>query len=301
VYNIFLSFMDPNLSFRERWVNTVAERQLLVPGVKEAYRFLNRMYNDGLIDRDFPLYADDTAPSNVMKSGIVGAFQHNWDQPFRQNLQIQTEIEKNIPGAKFVPVDCFTNSAGLTPKRGSPASGGLIMFVPKTAKNPEAVMRYANWLCRYENYHFLQFGTEGVNHEMVDGVPRPINATGPWIQNSGANVDYTMPINGYLMRTSEELSKVLAFGYPGIPAGDVTAAYTIASTNARQEPYVPATITSLSAIRQVLVERERTLSVNLICARPGEFDQVWDAGTKDWLTAGAQTVIDEQRAKYRQF
>ncbi|MDR0759020.1 MAG: extracellular solute-binding protein [Treponema sp.] len=299
VYNIFLSFMDPGLSFQERWVNTVAERQVLVPGVKEAYRFLNRMYNDGLIDRDFPLYADDTVPSNVMKSGIVGAFQHNWDQPFRQNLQIQTELEKNIPGAKFVPVDCFTNSAGLTPKRGSPAAGGLIIFVPKTSKNPEAAMRYANWLCRYENYHFLQFGNEGVNHELVNGVPKPISATGPWIQNSGVNVDYTMSINGYLMKTPEELSQVLAFGYPGIPPEDVITAYIMASTNAKQEPYVPATITSISTIRQVLVDKEKALSVNLICASPGTFDQTWDAGIKDWLTSGAQTVIDEQRAKYR--
>jgi putative aldouronate transport system substrate-binding protein len=77
VYNIFLSFMDPNLSSRERWINTVAERQLMVPSVKDALRFLNGMYNAGLIDPDFPLYNDDTTPSNLMKRGIVGAFQHN--------------------------------------------------------------------------------------------------------------------------------------------------------------------------------------------------------------------------------
>jgi putative aldouronate transport system substrate-binding protein len=299
VFNIFLSFMDPNLSSRDRWINTVAERQIMVPGVKEAYRYLNKMYNEGLLDRDFPLYTDDTEPSNVMKSGIVGAFQHNWDQPYRQNLQIQSELERNVPGAKYIPIDPFTNAAGLTPKRGSPAAGGLILFVPKRSKNPEAALRYANWLCRYDNYHFLQFGNAGVNHELVNGIPKPLAATGQWIQNSGANVDYLLSINGYAMKTAEELAQVLAFGYPGIPATEVTAAYKMASLNAKFEPFVPASILSLAPIRNVLIEKEKIFSVNVICAKPEEFERVWDSGIKDWLSSGAQTVIDEQRAKYR--
>jgi putative aldouronate transport system substrate-binding protein len=298
LYNIFLSFMSPTLSSRERWINTVAERQLMIPGVKEAYRFLNKMYNEGLVDQDFPLYTDDTTPGNVMKSGIVGTFQHNWDHPYRQNTQIQTELAKRVPGALYIPIDPFTNSAGITPKRGSPASGGLIAFIPKSSKNPEAALRYANWLCRYENYHFLQFGNEGVNHTIVNGVKVPLSATGPWIQNSGANVDYTMSINGYAV-PKEHFGQVLAAGYPGIPPADITKAYTISSTHALVEPYVPATIMSIAAVRQVLVDKEKILSVNLIRARPSEFDQVWDAGINDWLTSGAQAVIDEQKAKYR--
>jgi putative aldouronate transport system substrate-binding protein len=298
VYNIFLSFMSPTLSSRDRWINTVAERQLMVPGVKEAFQFLNRMYNDGLIDADFPLYTDDATPGNVMKSGIVGAFQHNWDHPYRQNTQIQTELEKNVPGAKYIPIDPFTNSAGLTPKRGASAVGGLIFFIPKSSKNSEAALRYANWLCRYENYHFLQFGNEGVNHTKVNGVEVPLNATGSWIQNSSANVDYTMSINGYVT-PDEHFGQVLAASYPGIPPAEVTEAYKISSTNAEVEPYVPATILSIAEVRQVLVDKEKVLSVNLIRARPGEFDRIWDTGIKDWLDSGAQAVIDEQKAKYR--
>ena len=299
VYNIFMSFMPANLSSKDRYINTVGERALMVPGVKDAYRFLNKMYNDGLIDPDFPLYTDDTGPGNVMKSGIVGAFQHNWDHPYRQNTQIQTELEKNVPGAKFIPIDPFTNSAGLTPKRGSPAAGGLIFFVPKTSRNIEAALRYANWLCRYENYHFLQFGNEGVNHTAVNGIKLPIPAAQPqWNQNSGINVDYTMSINGYVV-PAEQFGQVLSASYPGIPPEEVTAAYRISSTNAKAEPFVPVTVLSLAEVRQVLVDKEKVLSVNLIRAKPADFDRVWDEGIKDWLDSGAQRVIDEQRAKYR--
>jgi putative aldouronate transport system substrate-binding protein len=297
-YNLFLSFMKPGLSSVEKLVNIVAERQLLVPGVKDAYRFLNRMYNDGLMDRDFPLYNDDQMPSNLMKSGVVGAFQHNWDQPYRQNLQIQTDLQKNIPGAKFVPVDPFTNAEGITPKRASPVSGGMIFFIPTTCKQPEAALRYANWLCRYENYHFLQFGAEGINHRKEGGVAIPIVATGEWMQNSSANVDYTISINGYVV-PQEHFGQVLSASYPGIPPEEITAAYRISSTHVQREPYMAATILSVAPVRQVLVAKEQALSVNLICAKPGDFDRVWDEGIQDWLASGAQAVIDEQKAKYR--
>ncbi|MDR1300872.1 MAG: hypothetical protein LBK43_00165, partial [Treponema sp.] len=180
----------------------------------------------------------------------------------------------------------------------SPAAGGLIFFIPKSSKNPEAALRYANWLCRYENYHFLQFGNEGVNHQKINGVEVPITATGPWIQNSGANIDYTMTINGYIV-PPEHFGAVLSASYPGIPPNDITVAYQMASRYARSEPYIPATILSIAPVRQVLVDKEKVLCVNLICAKPGDFDRVWDAGIKDWLASGAQAVIDEQKAKYR--
>jgi putative aldouronate transport system substrate-binding protein len=298
VYNILLSFMDPKLSARDRFINTVAERQLTIPGVKDAYRFLNKMYNEGLIDPDFPLYKDDAAPSSVIKSGIVGAFQHNWDQPYRQNLQIQTELEKNISGAKYIPVDPFTNAAGQRPKRGSPAAGGLIFFVPTKSKNAEAAIRYANWLCKYENYNFLQFGNEGVNHTVINGVKVPKSATGPWIQNSGVNVDYTPSLNGYAVPVAQ-LGQVLSASYPGIPPADVTAAYRMSGIDAVQTPFVPASIDSIAPVRNVLIDKEQALSVSLITAKPDDFDRVWNTGIQDWLNSGAQSVINEQRSKYR--
>jgi len=299
-FNIFLSFMPSTLSSKDRWVNTVAERQLLVPGVKDAYRFLNRMYNANLIDKNLPLYKDDQDPANMMKSGAVGAFQHNWDHPYRQNMQIQSELEKNVPGAKYVPVDCFERDDGAHPKRGPQQSGGLIAFVPKSANQEkmEAALRYLNWISKYENFHFLQFGKEGVNHEVKNGVQIPLVATGAWIQNSGVNVDYTMTVNGYVV-PEEDFGVVLSASYPGIPPEDIGHAYQMSSFDANPEPYVAATIDSLAAVRQTIVEKEQTLSVNLIVAKPADFDKVWDSGIKEWLASGAQAVIDEQKAEYK--
>jgi len=294
---ILESFIDPALSFRERWINTVAERYALVPGYKEGMRFLNKMYNTGLVDRDFPLYLSDDIPNSLIKSGVVGSLAGNWDQVYRENVGLMTDLQKNVPGALYVPVDCFPGSDGITHKRGAPVAGGLTLFIPRFCKNPETVMRYMNWLARYENYHFLQFGHEGINHKMADGIPEVIGTAGPWIQNSAANMDYTPFINGYAMETPELTVKVLANSYPW-PAEYITEAYRISSYNADPPPVVRAALYASGPLTQILVDKSKVFYVAGIIASPENFDSVWDSGVKDWLASGAQIIVDERREKY---
>ncbi|MDR1985612.1 MAG: extracellular solute-binding protein [Treponema sp.] len=295
---ILESFIDPYLSFKERFINTVVERYMLVPGYKEGMRFLNTMYNAGLIDKDFPLYKAEDIMNNLIKSGVVGSIAGNWDQVYRENVRLMTDLQKNIPGALFVPVDCFPSADGITHKRGAPVAGGLTSFVPKNSKNPEAALRYLNWLARRENIFFLQFGQEGINHEIVNGIPKAINASGGWIMNSASNVDYTPFVNGYAMETPDLTARVLAASYPSWPEAYIAEAYRISSTNAEPAPVVPVTLYEAGPLTETLVNKSTTVYIESICAKPEDFDKVWDAGVQDWLVSGAQKIIDERRAKY---
>ncbi|MCL2879812.1 MAG: extracellular solute-binding protein, partial [Treponema sp.] len=294
---ILESFIDPTLSYKDRWINTVVERYPLVPGYKEGFRFLNKMYNTGLVDKDFPLYLSDDILNNLVKSGVVGSLAGNWDQIYRENVSLMKDLQKNVPGALYVPVDCFPSSDGITHKRGAPLAGGLTIFIPRSSKNPEAAMRYVNWLAREENCHFLQFGNEGINYQTVNGVPKIISATGGWIQNSAGNMDYTPFINGYAMETPELTLQVLANSYPW-PPEDIIEAYRISSLNAEPPPAVRATLYASGPLTQTLVDKSSVFYVKSIVASPENFDRVWDEGVKDWLASGAQTIIDERRAKY---
>ena len=291
------SFIDPFLSSKERWINTVVDRYTLVPGFKDGIRFLNKMYNAGLIDRDFPLYKDDGTMNNLIKSGVVGSLGGNWDQVYRENVKLLADLQKNVPGALYVPVDCFPSKDGITHKRGPGIAGGLSFFVPKTSKNVEAALRYVNWLARRENIYFLQFGETGVNHEMVNGVPKPLTAAGPWIQNSGGNVDYTMSVNGYVMPSPEETALVLANSFPW-PVDYITEAYRIASTGAIPEPVAPVTLYKSGPLTETLVTKAAVHYINGITANPAQFDTVWENGVTDWLRSGAQEILDERREKY---
>ncbi|MDR0456421.1 MAG: extracellular solute-binding protein [Treponema sp.] len=289
-------FIDPYMSMKERWINTVIDRYILLPGYKEGFRFLNKMYNNGLIDRDFPLYKNDEPPANLLKSGMAGSFAHNWDHIYRENTRILEDLQKNFPDAELVPIDAIQSIDGITHKRGSPPTS-LLWFVPKSAKNPEAAIRYANWLSRFENYNFLQMGHEGINHEMVNEIPAIKQVSGPWIQNSAGNGDYAFNLNGYDLGDPDLNARVLANSY-GWPPEIITEAYRISSTNADPGPHIPAKLLAATPIQQTLTDKATVLYTAAVTAKPENFDQVWDDGVKDWLISGAQTIIDERREKY---
>lgn len=293
---ILNAFIDPKVSPKDRWINTVIDRYLLLPGYKEGFRFMNKLYNEGLIDRNFPLYKAEEAMNNLIKSGFIGAICHNWDQIYRESVAILSDLQKNVPGAELVPIDPIQSSDGITHKMAyDPA--GVNFFIPASCKNPEAALRYINWLSRFENYHFLQVGPEGIIHDMVDGIPKIKSATGLWIQNSAQNIDYTFIMNGLDLGTTEMNIRALANAYPW-PEAVIANAYTIAMTNAKPGPVVPVSLSAAGPVTQTLTDKGNTIFSESVTTSVNNFDLVWDAGIKDWLDSGAKAVVDERAAKY---
>lgn len=290
------SFVDPNLSRKDRWVNTVVDRNFLLPGYKEGVRFLNKMYNEGLVDNQFALYNDDVDSDNLIKSGFVGAFIHNWDQAFRDTPGLLKDLKANFPDAEIISIDPFTNSAGTTEKEIYDAAG-VNYFVPASSKNVEGALRYINWLSKFENRYFLQTGEEGVTHEMVDGVPKLISATNEKIMNSAQNIDYTIMINGLDIGDPAKYSQALALSYP-VDSQLITDAYDNAMRNGRPAIIVPVTLSAAGPYTQTLQDKGKTLMAEAVTCKPADFDKVWDAKIADWLASGAQEIINERAAKY---
>ncbi|MDR1470791.1 MAG: extracellular solute-binding protein [Spirochaetaceae bacterium] len=298
VQPICYAFIDPNLSMKERWVNVAIDRHFLLPGYKEGVRFMNRMYNDGLIDPKFVLIKSEEERWNPVRAGAVGAFAVDWDKIYRENDHIFSDLRKNVPDAELIAFDPITSPDGVTRKL-KYDSAGVLMFIPKTAKNPEAALRYINWLARYENYNFLQIGKEGVNHDIVNGVPKIKTAEGSWIQNSPQNIDFTLTINGLDLGDPDLTLRGLANGYPW-PAAMIENAYTLAMTNAVSDPIIPVTLSAAGAYTQTLVDKGNVLLAQSITCKPADFDKTWEAGIQDWLNSGAQAIIDERREKFYQ-
>ncbi|MDR3284081.1 MAG: extracellular solute-binding protein [Treponema sp.] len=293
---ILESFIDPDISARDYWVTTAADRYFLLPGYKEGFRFLNRMYHAGLIDRDFPLYKSDDDFFNQVKAGFVGALGHNWDHIYRESPGALADLVKNVPGAELVPVDCMVSSDGLTRKIAYDAAG-VNYFIPASCKDTDAAMRYINWLARYENYNFLQIGPEGTTHDVIDGIPKIKSTSGLWIQNSAQNIDYTIHINGLDLNDPDLTARALANAYSW-PADMIANAYNIAMTNAAPGPVVPVALTAGGAVTQTLVEKGVTLMASSVTCAPANFDKTYDDALKDWLASGAQLVINEKAEKY---
>jgi len=287
-------FVSTSMSDRDKWVNNVHERTILYPGYKEGARTMNQWYNERLIYQDFPLMTNADDLHNMLKSGVAGSFDQNWDLPYRTDYKINEELATNVRGAEFVPVELNLNNKAMMDKV------GLQIFVPSFTRNREAALRYLNWLARPENYSFLQIGNAGVNHNLVNGVPnittRP--AGDPWFQNSSQNIDYTMPMNGVEMGSQELNSRVLALSYGSIDPNVIVNAYAISTRNARAAPVYQAT-TRINQYAQTLQDKSNALRAQAIIARTADFDRIWDAGIADWLASGAQEVLNERASLWR--
>ena len=284
-------YIPTNLSDRDRYVYqpNFASRRLAHPGLKEGVRVMNRWYNEGLIFRDFPLSTVSGDLDNMIKSGIAGSFAGNWDAPYRTDNKILEDLRLNVPNADFVPLS-FTNNKEIFDKP------GLQIFIPAFSKNAEAALKYLNWLCIPENFQFLQRGTEGVNHRLVNGVPEimPRPANDPWFQNSTQNIDFTMPMNGVEMGSDEMNARVLALSYGGFPPEVIVNAYQTSVRNGRA-PVVVTVPTSQDGIYgQTLSDKADQVYAQSITARPADFDRVWDAGVADWLSSGGRAVMEER-------
>lgn len=300
------SFIDPDITDKEYYINGFDDRKLTQNGTKEAVRLLNKWYNAGLMWDNFALYGSgDTTEDDNMKAGYVGAFTHNWDYPFRNGTDsINANLQRNVgEDAKFVAIDPFDDANGTHTKYVSSTAGDRKIFFPNTNDEPLACLLYLDWISQPEHIEYLQIGDEGVTHNVLEsGAIQTIAATGDAIQNSGMNIDYTITCNGLHLSTEELTDLSKAYGYAEIDPELVQEANKIAQTD-----IVPAknvnvgSIEAETGVGDTLSAKRDQVYDNAVIAAETDFDKVWDELYGDYLSAGGQAIMDERAAKWEEY
>ena len=296
------SFIDPNISDKEYYINGFDDRKFTQNGTKEAVRLLNKWYNDGLMWNDFALYGSgDTTEDDMMKAGYVGAFTHNWDYPFRNGEDsINANLQRLVgEDAKYVAIDPFEDSNGTHTKFVSGPIDRKVFF-PATNEEPLASLMYLDWISDPEHIQYLQIGDEGVTHTVLeDGAIQTMAAEGDAIQNSGMNIDYTMTCNGLKLADADLTVKSRAYTYAGIEPAIVEEADKICNTDMKVGKNVNVgAISAEEGMGPVLSEKRDIAYDMAVSASVDEFDAVWDGYMSDYLSSGGQAIMDERAEKW---
>ena len=299
------SFLDPNISDREFYINGFDDRKVTQNGTKEAVRLLNKWYNDGLLWDNFALYGSgDTTEDDNMKAGYVGVFTHNWDYPFRNGVDsINANLARNVgPDAKYVAIDPFTSSDGSHTKF-VPGPVDRKVFFPLTNDEPLACLLYLDWISDPEHIEYLQIGDEGVTHQVLEsGAIQTMAATGDAIMNSGMNIDYTITCNGLKLADPEKTQLSKAYNYAEIDPEIVAQADTFAQTDLHFIKNVNVgAIEAEAGIGDTLSSKRDQIFDQAVVAAPDQFDAVWDEFMEDYLSSGGQDIIDERTEKWEEF
>ena len=303
---IIESFMDPQISDKEYYINGFDDRKITENGAKEAIRLVNKWYNDGLIWQNFALYGKgDTTEDDNIKAGYVGAFCHNWDYAYRDGANgISASLVRNVgENAKFVAIDPFNDANGTHTKYLYSCAGDRKIFFPLTNDEPLASLLYLDWISDPAHIEYLQIGDEGVTHEKLDGgAVKILAATGDAIMNSGNNIDLTITCNG--LKLADEQASIMsqAYGY-GECDPDVVA---IAIQTAMVDGIIPknvnvGAIEAEANVGDTLSSKRDQAYDQAVVAAADQFDAVWDEFYNDYLASGAQDIIDERAEKWAQY
>lgn len=300
--HLLASFVPSTMTEKEMFVQGFDDRKLLFPGNKDGIAKLNEWYNQGLVWKDFALYgAGDQTEDNMMKSGYVGAFIHNWDYPYRNgDDSINNNLKRLVSeDATYVAIKGFQNDAGEY-RKFLPGPVDRKLFFPATNDEPLASLLYLDWISNLENRTFLQIGEPGVTHEVQsDGAIKTLAATGEKIMNSPYNIDYTITTNGLELGNPELNIKSIALGYVGVDAEYIDKAYRYSIEDGYFTTKVNVgEIVSESGMGPALSEKRDTLLTKAVVAPSNEFNKVYDSGLDDYLRSGGQAIIDERLAAW---
>ncbi len=300
--NLIESFMDPDITDEELYVNGYDDRKYTENGAKEAARLLNKWYNDGLIWKDFALStADDSSEDDMIKAGFVGAFMHNYDYPFRGGVDSINATLKAMRGddAKFVAVNCFEDKNGKYTKYRYSEGGDRKVFFPATNDEPVASLCYLEFMSQAATVEYLQAGEEGINHTVAPN--------GAWVLisdpeghheyfvNSGKNIDMTINCNGLRLATEELTNLSLAYSYPEVDPADVQQAIEAAKLDARAPKTVSVGDIAAEAEGTDLSGKRDEGYDNSIVASVADFDSVWDKFMSEYMAAGGQAIMEERQ------
>ncbi|TBL81537.1 extracellular solute-binding protein [Paenibacillus thalictri] len=169
LYDLMTSFFKDN-SVKTRFTTPEPARE----GFKEFMQFMNTLYKNGLISKEFAT-TDDTVQLQNINKGEVGFFTEGAWVPYNNVPSLYSTLQKNVPDAKLTPIEAFKNADGHYYKTNY-APLGLYLFTPKTSKHKDAVVKYLNWMAKPDVVKTMAFGIEGKNYKMDNGVPTPINA-----------------------------------------------------------------------------------------------------------------------------
>jgi putative aldouronate transport system substrate-binding protein len=263
------------------------------PGAGEYFRWLNKLYNDGLIDPEYYVRTDQTLKEDFV-SGKVGFFESNvnYNVDSMRGSLLQA-LKQNNPEADVVSIPPLKNvNDGQIYNKGYSINGAYV-FVPQTCKNVEAAVTYLDWLATQEGGFTLFHGKEG-EHFNYDAEEIPViidaayNATDKdWIRH-----DLFLIGNQGYYKTPEEFAKATSKEAPGFEQ------YVIDNYNNASLGIVRNSATYTSPIFTEKNTEITLLSdeyiVKLVTCKPEEYDATLAEFIAKLKDTGYDSIIQER-------
>ncbi len=266
------------------------------PGYKDGMRFLNKMWNEGLLSPEFALDKNAKISEKNCSQGKVGSLMGNFDLPYRSTPGISTELKKNVSNGLFVPVDCFKDAQGKRRKR-QYEENGFYIFVPAMSQRSVEAVKYLDWMSDKDVLNTLLYGVEGINFKerTKEGIPVNIPQEG----EMRLSIDIPIIVNGNDFGDVEK--NILAGSLAQLPEYQELwrQAYRMSITAERPYYDMPFPIESVAKYKTTLYEKDAEIFAKTIMCQPAEFNALYDKLVNEFMKMGGEKIMNDRRDYYR--
>ncbi len=279
---------------------------VIQPEMKEVLKFVQKMYKDKIIDKEFVVKDQSGLAEDIGKGKIGMAFGQQWGTWYPWNLAFENY------GAVVHPYPIPTQE-GYDYKLGynSNCSGDILMVNAK-CKNPEAVIKiynHYNTICNldmpketadiYTNDEQYRFNPCWINEPQETTfapIYREVNKTG---DVSSLPQDMVTKYNTYMAFEKGESKKSDAYGLWGVYS-------QIGSMHIIQTKYQPdnALVQSIMGVQpDSYVEYGPTLEKMVLeqytkMIMGADVDSTFDTFVQNWLKVGGKKILDDLETMY---
>ena len=293
-------FTDLLYSFGDWNAMTEAERAVtpwpMKPGFKEGLRYMNKLYNEGLVSPDFALDKDGKQMTADFSNGYVGFINDNFGTPL-QSGGTYNVLKKNVPEAKLAAVDAFNDKNGSHPKEiYTPV--GLYIAVPKSSKNAENAVKYLDWMAQEDVLRTLQFGWEGKTYTLDEnGFPMTIESDeSRKLHWYNLGFDTGIIVNGKYLGDQQK-----SVEFNAVATGDNKELYMQSYEASTKDGWTPVVLPpndSLVKYEANISTKFSELITKSMMASPSEFDSVYDQLQKEFIEVGGKEVNEAALKQY---
>lgn len=130
-------------------------------GQKEYYKWLNEMYNEGILDPEFATQTHEDFVLKVAEGRVLGLLDEEWDYTGAEiSLRADGQEEHTYAGLP-VTIDRSVKCPSLKQQN---LAVGWGIGITKSCKDPVRAVRFLDWLCSDEAQILLNWGIEGVDY-----------------------------------------------------------------------------------------------------------------------------------------
>lgn len=154
--------------------------------VKEYFRWLNRLYNEGILDPEFATQTHEDYIAKISSGRVVGLLDTDWDYADAEKiLRADGKSDKTYCGLP-VTMDESIKAPSLMYVGLAMGQG---VGITTACKDPVAAIKFLDYLCSDEGQVLVNWGIEGINYQIDEEGHR--YRTAEEVSESNSNKDYS--------------------------------------------------------------------------------------------------------------